>query len=390
MRTRLAMAGVLGLCAAIAAAQACVLPGYSTSTSGATSGGGTPGAGGAGGVGGNGGNGGAGGGTSTSSGGGGGGAPACVDLPGFEEIACGQAKPDALAVSDAGVFWINEGTNTVMRADKTGQSVGVFVPPEGTHVYLNLTISGNALLIRTNQAVLVKDVNAAPNTPAAPLTGTTEGDSPAIGADGQYVYWFRIGAQYWLMRSSLEVGSAVIEPLVDTGGVAHHLDTVPGSDYVFWTGNGKGVATRKSTTTPSDPPSPPAPNGVILNDGTTRHIAASVEYGFASDESKNQVRRFKFEDSEGPSPYVQGQTTPGPVKVLGTSSVYWLNNKQGAGYLELKREMYSDTATQLAGTVVGNAGDPPFCALAVDGTDVYVTTCASGMNNGQVLRWIPQ
>jgi hypothetical protein len=128
---------------------------------------------------------------------------------------------------------------------------------------------------------------------------------------------------------------------------------------------------------------------VILNDGTTRHIAASVDHGFASDESKQQVRRFRFLNTEG-NVYVQGQDTPGPVKVLGTSDVFWLNSKQGAGYLELKRAMYSETASNVASTVVGNAGDPPFCALAVDGTDVYVTTCAQGMDNGQVLRWMPQ
>lgn len=354
--------------AAILAAQACALPGYTTSSSGGTGGAGAAGAGGAGGASG------AGGGT-TSSGGGGGGPPACEEVPGYEVIACDLSGPGVIALDDTHAYWADD-TGNVLRAAKTPSSAPEIVVP-GAEPICSMVLRNNTLAWRTTAHAIWR--MALPGT--TPVLVTTEGDSFSceISLDAGHVYFFGpSGGDYLVRRADLSGGPPVAISQTIMLPLSLDVSRDPANHYLYWSDimDGKVFAVDLASPMPVGPLNTGGVNSIAA-DGATAYYLRGTGSGQPSTIMKDVV------NDVGDATVAVMQSGPGSIRVT-SSDVFWLVGRMDPGpiYAEVRRAQKTDMS--VPGEVLAS-GLGAICGLAVDEQHVYFTTCGAP-GAGRVLR----
>lgn len=168
-------------------------------------------------------------------------------IPGKVETGPGEFKtlvdhPQGIAIDTTYIYWANDGTNAIARAEINGSSpepswqyLGSTEEPEGvavnsTHVYW-ATNNPNSFISRVDlngSNEIFKIVNP---------EGSSSGEVRGIALDATHVYWVGKTASE-IGRANLELGE-IDEGFIETSGALRGLAVDP--THIYWTVNGEVV-----------------------------------------------------------------------------------------------------------------------------------------------------
>lgn len=319
----------------------CFYPSYEVVTDGAA-GGGTGGTGGSDGMGGA---------------GGAGGAGSCAPVGTEDVLACDQANPSAIAVNFANIYWVNEGSGEIVKMSKMDKSITVIANNEDRPC--GIALAPGAVFWRTRGG-LIRKINFTPNAQIETLKEGL-GDSCALSTDGMFLYFFNTSdtENPELFRTTLAGGPDLGLPAkpmpVGVAGQAGHI---------YW----MEKSTKKLHIAQA------------LNPMQQTDFEVTEPCGLAGSE---QFVVVTSRIDKAVSVYANGAF----VKTFTSMSAPCEAATAGGGIAWVT----PSTGEVYAGAIAGNPapkakGPTPGCAVAIDGTDVYWTSCKSGAKTGRIMR----
>ena len=102
-------------------------------------------------------------------------------------IASEQAMPTVIVADDHGVYWANQGDNTLMKAPLPTGAAAPLIPAFAAAPVSGLALHAGTLFFSNGNNVSKVDTTAA--TPAPVLVGTSEGKPKALALSDTAVFW---------------------------------------------------------------------------------------------------------------------------------------------------------------------------------------------------------
>lgn len=291
------------------------------------------------------------------SGGGGEEPDSCLPVGSETILACNQANPSAIAVTPEFVFWTNEDSGEIVQMIKlTGDIDPVIVAQKQP---CGLAIGSGFLYWRTHSGELWR---ADVHKPLAKSQIDSDlGDSCALSANASGVFYFKVNASgpSQLMRYTVMDTKQEIAPVTSPVGVAAT------GNAVYWTDKSTNELYAKLLVAPGTQTkwSMTAPCGLASSD---QFVVATA--GNPSVSMYGNLMKTKEFDSPG---------APCAAAVQGFTGVAW---------------MIPSTGEVVAGGAGGTPsvkakGPAPGCAVAIDGSTLYWTSCAPTLKNGRVMSF---
>jgi hypothetical protein len=288
-------------------------------------------------------------------GGGTGGSGGCEPIGGVVPIACGQIQPSAITTSFEGLFWTNEASGEIIALTKIGEPLDRIVDNEVQPC--GLVVRGGYLYFRTRGGSVKRKSLGGGNLE---VIATNQGDSCAIDADGQFVYWFKIGGG----PAELIKGQFNVAPMPLAQAKKPTRLSAADATFVYWI-DAMDFKLFQADKTMGGGPSDFTRTGDLCD------VAAATDgFAYSTDKGMGLILRDKAMEASGPG-IAAGQSTPCSIAVS-LPGVYWINKGNGS----IARTESSATP-QMAPTVLASGQDGA-CAITADGAYVYWTDCVKG------------
>jgi hypothetical protein len=291
-------------------------------------------------------------------------------------IATQQATPVALALSSAGVFWINQGTGDVLASGLTGGTVTTLAQSQSSPT----SICADSQNVYWNVSGAIMTVPAAGGTPST-FFSEPAGSPTRLAIDSNHLYWTDVNAHAVVSMplsgggaSTLANGLSNPYAIAAQGGNVYWSELISAptkkGEVMRWTPNGGGTYTLIASTGSSDE---------ILG----LAVDANNVYWVSS---LGNVVEASNNGAGTPSILVSNQISPSGITVDATN-VYWTTGSVGGG-----------GGAQPDGTIstMPIAGGTPSTIapgqinpsqVAVNATSVYWITNVVG---GSVMRLSPK
>jgi hypothetical protein len=154
----------------------------------------------------------------------GGGSGGCDPIGGVVPIVCGQGQPTAIAASLDGVFWADELKGEIIKFTNVGSLIRIV---DAEMQPCGVAVRGEYIYFRTRGGYVKRKSLVGG---ALDVIASGQGDSCAIDADDQLVYWFKIAGG----TSELVKGKVGAAPTVLAQGQKPTRLTAADAMYVYW------------------------------------------------------------------------------------------------------------------------------------------------------------